>query len=184
MVHAETTRVLLDPSSQTVGAVGDSFAVNVSVADVSNLYGYTFELFYDSTVMNGTQVIEGPFLKSEGQTFFYVTNFTDHYNSSEGVVLVSCTLMVNISGVSGSGVLTTIEFKSLTTASSTPLHLADVELGDRQSSPIPCEDVDGAVTVIPEFTSLAAFLTSLITASLFSIFVAKRARRKVNDLNP
>jgi hypothetical protein len=79
---AESTRVFLDPTSQTVSAVGDSFEVNVSIANVSNLYGYQFKLYYDSTIVNGTrQPTEGSFLKSGGgQTFFDTVSFTDHYN--------------------------------------------------------------------------------------------------------
>jgi hypothetical protein len=176
MVDAGSTRVFLDPPTQTVGSIGDSFIANVSVADVFNLYGYEFKLYYNSTVMNGTQVVEGSFLKSQGQTFFSVVNFTDHYDSTHGVVAVACTLL-GMSSVSGSGVLATIKFKSLAVAESTPLHLADVELGDRNLSPIPHEDVDGTVTVIPEFTSLVAFST-LIIASLFGVLVRKRARAK------
>ena len=120
---AETTRVFLDPASQTVSAVGDSFEINVSIADVSNLYGYQFKLYYDSTILNGTgQPTEGSFLSSGGgQTFFYIANFSDDYNSTDGVVWITDTLTGSVPGVSGSGVLATIEFKSLTLAASTPL---------------------------------------------------------------
>jgi len=173
-VDAGPTRVFLDPSSQTVGAVGDSFTVNVSIADVVNLYGYGFKLYYDSTVMNGTEVIQGSFLKGGSQT---VLSFTDHYNSSRGLVWVDCFLIGNVPGISGSGVLATIEFKSVNVAASSPLHLADVELSDSHVSLIPHEDVDGIVTVVPEFTSFFAFL-ALITVSLFGVLVGKRAIRK------
>jgi hypothetical protein len=173
MADAGLTSVFLYPSSQTVGAVGDSFTVNVSIADVANLYGYGFKLYYDSTVMNGTQVIQGSFLKGGSQI---VLSFTDHYNSSRGLVWVDCFLIGNVSGMSGSGVLATIEFESVNVATSSPLHLADVELSDSHVSVIPHEDVDGIVTVVPEFTSFAAFLT-LIIASMFGVLAGKRAIR-------
>jgi hypothetical protein len=178
IVDAASTRVFLDPPSQTVGALGDSFTVNVSIAYVSNLYGYGFKLYYDSTVMNGTQVIDGSFLKSQGQTYFLVVNFTDYYDSTRGVVAIVCTLLGNVPGKSGSGVLATIEFKSLAVATSNPLNLTGVELGDNHASPIPHEDVDGTVTVIPEFTSLVAF-SIVISASLFSILFGKWAMNRV-----
>jgi hypothetical protein len=176
---AESTRVFLDPTGQTVSAVGDSFAVNVSVAGVSNLYGYQFKLYYDSTILNGTgQPTEGSFLKSGGgQTFFYIASFTDHYNSTYGVVWITGTLTGSVPGVSGGGVLVTIEFKSLTVATLTPLHLEDVVLLDPNVSQISYQDYDGTVTVVPEFTSLFAVLT-LILASLFGILVGKQAMHK------
>jgi hypothetical protein len=189
MSDAGSTRVFIDPPSQTVGAIGDSFTVNVSVADVSNLYGYEFKLYYNSTVMNGTEEpIEGSFLKSGGQTPFWgVVSFTDHYNLTHGVVWIYCSLQANVSGIYGSGVLATIKFKSLALGDSVPLHLADVKLSepyvpDIGALPIQCDVSDGMITVIPEFTSAVAVLT-LIIASLFGIFFGKRVMRKVPNLN-
>jgi hypothetical protein len=80
-------------------------------------------------------------------------------------------------GVNGSGLLATIEFKSLTVAASTPLHLEEVVLLDPNVSQIPHQDYDGTVTVVPEFTSLFAILT-LILASLLGTLVGKQAMRK------
>jgi len=171
-ISASSTRVFIDPPSLTVGA-GDSFMINVSVSNVTNLYAYQFELYYNSTVMNGTQIIEGSFLESGGPVYFNVVNFTDHYDSTLGLASVFCTLTGNVSGVSGGGVLTTIKFKSLALADSAELHFATVELDDRYSSPIPNEDVDATVTVVPEFTSLVAFLV-LIASSLLAVIVRKR----------
>jgi hypothetical protein len=177
IVDAGSTRVFLDPPTQTVGAVGDFFTVNVSIADVFDLHGYGFKLYYNSTVMNGTQVSEGSFLKSGGRTFFRIINFTDHYDSTHGVVWIVCSLLGNVSGISGSGVLATIKFKSVSVGDSVPLDLVDVELFDSSGSPIPHEVFDGTVIVIPEFTSMFVFLT-LVIASLFGILVGKRALHK------
>jgi hypothetical protein len=183
MADAGSTRVFLDPPSQTVGAIGDSFTVNVSIADVSNICGYELKLYYNSTVMNGTApLIEGSFLKSGGTTVFWPVRFTDHYNdSTHGVVWIDCTRWP-ASGVNGSGVLFTIKFKSLTSGDSVPLHLTDLALSDPNSSPIPCEVSDGVITVVPEFTSTVAVL-SLLIGSLFGILFRKRAMRKVPNLN-
>jgi hypothetical protein len=177
-VYAESTRIFLDPASQTVAAVGDIYTVNVSISDVSNLYGYELKLYYNSTLMNGTQAIEGPFLKSGGgQTFFYTVNFTDNYNSTHGLLYIACTLTENLSGVSGNGVLATIKFESLALGNSSLLHLADVKASDPNASSISHEDSDGIITVLPEFTSLLAALT-LIIASVFAILLEKRTMHK------
>ena len=176
---AASTNLSLEPSSQTVGAIGDNFTVNVNIADVSNLYGYELEVYYNSTLMNGTQVTEGPFLNESGsnQPFFSVVSFTDHYNSTEGVVWITATLVGSVPGVSGGGILVTIQFKSIALGNSVPLQLTDVALSDPDASPISYEVLPGGtVTVVPEFTSLIAVLT-LITASTFAILVRKRVTR-------
>lgn len=173
--NAGSATVFIDPTSQQVRTIGDSFTVNVSIADVSNLYGYQFELYYDSVVMNESQVTEGSFI-SGSNALFGASSYP--YNSTYDFLFIYCTLEAPVSsGVSGGGVLATIKFKSLASGNSVPLHLTDVELSDPNSSPISYESSDGAVTVVPEFTSLFAVLTLLI-ASLFGIFVGKRAMRK------
>ncbi|GEM_PF-2626585 len=173
---AASASLSLEPSSQTVGAVGVIFTVNVSIADVSNLYAYSLKLYYNSTLMNGTEVAEGPFLKSGGvQTFFNIANFTDHYNSTLGIVSIYSLLMGGALGVNGSGVLITVQFKSLAPGNSVPLHLEDVNLSDPNSNSIPYTiPSDGTVTVVPEFTSLVAILT-FVAISLVVLLVRKRA---------
>jgi hypothetical protein len=188
MADAVSASVFLDPPSTTVSAVGDSFTVDVCIANVSNLYGYEFKLYYNSTVMNGTQAIEGSFLESGGQTpFWEEESFTDHYNLTHGVVWVLCTLTGNVSGIDGSGLLATIKFKSLALGYSVPLHLEDVKLSEPYipgvgATPIPHEDTDGVVTVVPEFTSTVA-VSTLIIASLSGILFKKRATRKAPNFN-
>jgi hypothetical protein len=176
---AGSTRVFLDPSSQTVGAVGDFFTVNVNISDVSNLYGYQFKLYYNATVVNGTaQPIEGPFLRSAGgQTFFYVPSFTDSYNSTYGVVWIDNTLTGSVPGVSGDGVLVTLEFKSLAAVTSSSIHLADVVLLDPSVTQISSQTDDGTVAVVPEFSSFLAVLT-LVFASSFCVLTWRQAKRK------
>jgi len=131
----------------------------VSIADVSNLYGYQFKLHYDSTILNGAgQLAEGSLLSSGGgQTFFDIVSFTDDYNSTYWTVWITDTLTGSIPGVSGSRVLATIKFKSLTLAASTPLQLQEVVLLDPNISQISNQNYDGTVTVVPEFTSLLEF---------------------------
>jgi hypothetical protein len=180
---ATSTSVFLEPSSQTVGTIGAAFTINVSVAGASNLYGYDLKVYYNSTLMNGTQVTEGPFLNESGsfQPFFSIGSFTDHYNSSEGVAWISSTLMGSVPGVNGGGVLVTIEFKSLALGNSIPSQLADVALSDPNASPIPYEILSGGtVTVVPELTSLIIVLT-LVTASILIILGKKRTVRRTKS---
>jgi hypothetical protein len=142
------------PPSQTVDAIGNVFTANVCVSEVFNLYAYEFKLYYNSTVLNGTSVAEGSFLENSGQTpFFYVVAFTDHYNSTYGIVWIDSTLTGNVLGIDGDGVLATIKFNATTPSSSTSLSLRDVKLSDPNENPIPYVSSDGTVTVLPMNTA-------------------------------
>jgi hypothetical protein len=171
-----STLVFVDPSSQTVDAVGESFIVNVSITGVSNLYGYELKLYYNSTIVNGTSVIEGSFLKDGGSTFWNVVNFTDHYNSTEGVLYFFDLLTMNVSGVNGGGVLASVTFKSVGLGDCV-VHLEGVKLSDPDSSEISHANLDGTVTIIPEFTPIVVF-SALIIVSLFGVLIGKRVRAK------
>ena len=92
------------------GNVGENFTIEVKVSDVIDLYGYEFHLRWNSTLLDCVEVIEGPFLKSGGSTFF-----TYKINSTEGCMVVDCTLLGDVQGVSGNGTLTTIKFYIKTT---------------------------------------------------------------------
>jgi len=144
-VKAATAQVFVDPPTQTVNDVGDSFTVNVSIADVTNLYAYSFELYYDPNAMNGTPpAAMGSFLASG---VILISDFNDHYNSTYGRLSFAVTLTGAVPGVSGSGVLATIQFKAVAPADSSVLHLANLKLSDPSSNSISATITDGAVTV-------------------------------------
>jgi len=97
--------VYVDPQT-TEKVVGQDFTVNVSVSDVVNLYGWEFKLGWNFTILEFVNATEGTFLKSGGSTFFtYMLNVTGSY------VLVDCTLLGNIAGAKGNGVLASIQFR-------------------------------------------------------------------------
>src|SRR4030066_2501825 len=66
-----------------------SFAVDVVVTNVTNLYAWQFFMYYKNSVLNGTSVTEGPFLITGASTFFIIANFTDNYNATHGYMYVS-----------------------------------------------------------------------------------------------
>lgn len=113
------------------------FTVDINVENVCDLYGFGFTLDYAPyvSILAGVSAVEGPFLKQGGMTVF--TKKIKHF---EGEVLVGCSLLFNVSGVSGSGTLATIKF-SIVEAGNSPLDLIDVQLVD---SPI-----DGSIDDIP-----------------------------------
>ena len=119
------------------GNVGENFTIEVKVSNVIDLYGYEFHLRWNPTLLDCVEVNEGPFLKSGGSTFF-----TYKINSTEGCMVVDCTLLGDIQGVSGNGTLTTIKFYIKTTGECL-LDLYDTILLDSAEQAIEHSATDG-----------------------------------------
>jgi len=143
--QTQETTMYIDPSSLTA-QLNDSIQINISISNVIDLCSWEFKLFYKNNILSGTKIVEGPFLKSGGQTFFWVQNFTDNYNATHGIVWAACTRLWTGPGVNGSGVLATIDFKAIG-GGTTTLHLTDTILGNSTAEPIPHITVDGDVEV-------------------------------------
>lgn len=124
----------------------ETFHVDVVVSDAADLYGWQFVLYYDPFLLNGTGITEGPFLQSHNSTYYF-SSLNDDFNSTHGRITGGCTLLGNISGVTGSGVLATITFKTKSLGNSL-LRLFETRLGDSSSRKIPHTVGDGAVEVV------------------------------------
>ena len=169
---AEFPQVSVYPLSQTVDAIRNVLTANVCISDVFNLYAYEFKLYYNSTVLNGTSVAPGPFLEESGQKpFFYIVSFTDHYNSTYGIVWIDSSLEGNILGVDGDGTLATIKFKATAPGNSTPLSLRDVKLSDPNENPIPYVSFDGTVTVLAKNTENPSNTANTETIAILTIIL-------------
>ena len=95
--------IYVDP--QTIeGNVGQSFTISISISNVADLYGWRLKLRWNDTILDVINATEGAFLKSKGNTFFYKTNNTT------GHLVLDCTLLGNVSGISGDGTLVAIQF--------------------------------------------------------------------------
>ena len=146
-----STTIQVAPSTSTV-ASGTSFTLNVTVADVTDLAVWEFRLFYLNTILNCTNISEGPFLKAGGSTFFNST-IRNAYNATHGWLLAGSTLLGQVPGVNGTGPLATITFQTIA-AGNTPLQFSNDPLVTflLDSSPpprrsIPFTTVDGTVQV-------------------------------------
>jgi hypothetical protein len=174
--RAQQATVSVVPASQTVPTVGSSFAVNVTVQNVEDLYGYELKLYYPNNVLNGTSVTQGSFLEAGGSTpLFFILNFTDNYNVTYGRVWASCTLTGATSGVNGTGTLLTVTFVSTSTSGSQALHLTDVKLANSNVTAIPFTAVDGEVTVIPELSTVL-ILPLLVASTIMAVVLRKKNR--------
>lgn len=105
-----STALVVEPQS-VQGTTGQDFTVNVSISNVADLYGWQIELSWNSSLLNVTNVIEGPMLKSSGNSTF----FSPVVNNAAGNLSALCTRLLtfgsNVTGVSGHGTLMTVQFE-------------------------------------------------------------------------
>ena len=108
-ISYETT-VYVDPQESVV-KFGQTFKVNVSIADVSGLQGFDFCLSYNTTILDCLEVEEGPFMAGFGPTIIAKLEIDDQYNESQGLVWMAVVIYGNGSA-SGRGTLATITFNA------------------------------------------------------------------------
>jgi hypothetical protein len=136
-----TTTVFVDPPTSMVTG-GQTFFIDIKISDVGDLYGWEFKLGWNPDLLNVVNVIEGNFLKQGGLTFFWPI-----MNNTEGYILVDCTLLGDVPGVSGSGTLATVAFYAENQGESI-LDLYNTILINSQEQTInPHTANDGTVTV-------------------------------------
>ena len=152
-VSASYTILSVQSQPSRVWGVGEQFEVSISVADVSDLYGWELKLYYSSALLNATSITEGPFLKDVNSTFFF-SSFDDDYNATHGRMTATCALVGNISGVSGNGVILKAAFKTKALGVSL-LALSDTRLGKPTSELIPHTVANGAVEIVAAIHDLA-----------------------------
>ena len=116
-------QILIDPTLTP----GKIFTINVTVTDVTGLYGWEFKLFYLKSVLTVNSIAFGPFLESAGATFTIDKSNPD-YNTTHGLVWMADSLLAAPQGVDGTGTIASVTFE-VTGLGSTKLDLTDTKLG-------------------------------------------------------
>ena len=111
---AQAWSIGISPATQNVG-IGETVTANITIADVGapGLYSYQFEVYYDNTLLNGTDVVLPPnhFLKPVTPSLIFSLGPT--INQTTGIVSFVVTLMGDEVGKTGSGTLATMTFTGL-----------------------------------------------------------------------
>ena len=138
--------IAVDPPVSNV-TIGDTFNINITVTNIVNFTCWELKLYFLNGVLNCTAAVEGPFLKTENGTYYGKT-ITNNFNVTHGQLVAYCTVNL-ITNITGSGTILTVTFKAVG-GGNTPLHMADIKLGDEKipPQPIPYTAVDGTVQVV------------------------------------
>jgi hypothetical protein len=104
----------IDPTTQTT-STGTVITVDVDVANVTDLYGYQFDLTFNPNILQAVSSSEGSFLSSGGSTFF-INGSNDNVGGT--VSATADSLLSAVSGVGGSGQLAVFTFDAVGTGTS------------------------------------------------------------------
>ena len=140
--------MVIEPASQEV-PLGESFAVNVMVQNVTNLGAYEFTLLFNPNIISFVSVNNGWFLGSTGRSVYCADPIADGWVLRFGCVSYSS----GRPGPSGSGQLAQIIFQAAA-PDEVLLDLSRVALADPLGAPINAAIAGGSVTVVaPGVTS-------------------------------
>jgi hypothetical protein len=121
-------RVSFQPSPATVQA-GEAFTVDVTIADVTDLGGFEFDLLFDPQAITVTGVHLGDFLAHSGNS---VSALGPRYEGDGRLVFGGFSYGAH-DGASGDGVLATLDLMLLSEAE-TVLRLEDMQLVDGEAT--------------------------------------------------
>jgi len=130
-----------DPAAVTQ-SVGKTFAVNVVLSQVQNLYSVPVQITYNPNMLEVVNVSDGNLLSRDGQPVALV----HRDDPSSGTLQVTATRPPNSGGVSGEGQVFTITFMAKGPGTST-LNIARDGLRDSSMQPIPASGTQATVTV-------------------------------------
>lgn len=147
------TIVYVSPELITAG-VGDSFTVDIKIANVEWLYGWELYLRWNPDILNLTKVTEGPFLHAEEayETFFVRKIYNEEIGPEgyNGYAALWCTLKGEpaTAAAKGSGILATLTFLVKEEGSSA-LDLYNTMLRDYDGFEILHTTKDGGFVFLP-----------------------------------
>lgn len=128
--------------------VGQQVQIPVMISGVSDLYAFQFDIKFGSKIAMAVTVTEGAFLHGGGPTLFIPGTI----NNLAGTILFNAgSLLGNVQGVSGSGILAWLTFSGLHTGN-TRITISNVILLDSNLHAIPFTTKSGRLQVgaVPE----------------------------------
>jgi len=157
----------IDPMS-SAASVGEEVTLDVNISNVTDLYGFQFDLSFVPGTLSAISITEGTFLFFAGPTFF-LPGAID--NTTGTIAFTANSLLGPEPGADGSGTLAILTLKGLTQGISS-VELSNVILLNSNLEPIDANIQNGNITVapgttpVPESNSLVLLLAGIAVAFL------------------
>ena len=146
-VTAQYGSVFFEPDTTFI-TVNDSSQIDIAVnSHLAGIHCYIVSIGFDTTLVELTDVIEGPLLPAMGPTFFFWNQTEDGYN------ILSCLLGSGLYA-NGPGVLATMKFRARENIGTSSLHFTSQEFTDTLLNPIYVISLYGAIVVLDSTTGI------------------------------
>ena len=129
--------------SKTQIHLGDTFTLNVSAENVSDLAGWQFNITFDPAALEAIDVTEGDFLKMGGENTFFQSGSIDN---AAGTIIGLSAARLAAQGVTGTGTLLQVRFKAKS-GGETELAMRKFEFGTAAGGTIPVGPLEIYITV-------------------------------------
>lgn len=120
---ARATIISVVPSGSTI-TQGESFSSDIRISGVSDLYSFEFDLGFNPSILSGNSITESDFLLLGGPTLWF-PGIIDNFGGT--IPYTADSLQSMVPGVSGDGILASVNFTALATGSS-DINIFDVIL--------------------------------------------------------
>lgn len=167
---ASATAILSIEPAASVVQVGDTFSVNVNIADAVDLFGYQFDIIFNPAAFTADAVLQGSFFgPPDPNVSLFDGGLVD--NTLGTISFIFSTLLFDVSGRTGDGTLATLLFTAVGVNPMAAISISGVVLAQIGADPsIPPDPLDfqvkgGQVSTVPEPSSLA--LMGLGLAALY-----------------
>ena len=163
-------------------SVGDTFQLDISIANVTDLFDYQFDLNFNPSILSALGVLDGGFLTSGGGTSVFGGAFALTLDNTTGVITILDSLLGPVTGAGGGGTLASITFTALASGFSA-IEFANTifedSLGNNLSAQLNGGQVDvaggsGEPSPVPEPGTLTLMASGLAIAAI-------RRRRKAGS---
>lgn len=153
---AEATIYVGPPA--TYGMPGESFTVDIKIANVVNLYGWQVKMRFNQSVVQVVNITEGIFLIDQPEG----TSGESRIENEAGYATFSWMTVGKYSGVDGSGTLATVEFHANETKGESVLNITDSDTFLIEMIPPPPPPGEPPYRSIPHVPE-NGFFTSMVT---------------------
>lgn len=124
---------------------GASFDVDIRIEGVDDLYSFQFDLTFDPSLVRVLSVAQGSFLPASGETFPVLGNIDNANGVVEGI---ADTLIADVVGASGDGLLFSVRLRALRAGFATLSLANEIYLDSALEDLSPAVSSSGAVVEI------------------------------------